>query len=264
MTVPAGSPRFGYPLVTFDEIDSTNAEALRRAGAGERGPLWLFAHRQSAGYGRSRRGWKSAEGNLTATLLIEPGCAPTALPELSFVAGLAVYDAVLPHLATTAVAAAPLRLKWPNDILAGTAKLGGILIESTMTGPAAVTAIGIGINCASAPAFPDRETSSLSALGMATSPLELLSHIGSAMASRLALWARGAGFAAIRSEWLSRTLPLGEPLSVNTGRETLTGTFTGIDETGALLLGSVRHKPETIRRITHGDVSLLPPRVTEG
>ena len=56
--------------ITFDELDSTNAEARRRALAGERGPVWLMARRQTAGVGRRGRAWDGGEGNLTATLLL--------------------------------------------------------------------------------------------------------------------------------------------------------------------------------------------------
>ncbi|NEX94464.1 biotin--[acetyl-CoA-carboxylase] ligase, partial [Caulobacter sp. 17J65-9] len=57
------------PVLALDEIDSTNAEARRRAEAGEAGPLWITARRQSAGRGRRGRAWATGEGNLAATLL---------------------------------------------------------------------------------------------------------------------------------------------------------------------------------------------------
>ena len=61
----------------LDEIGSTNDEAQRRAAAGERGPLWIATRRQTAGKGRAGRVWNEAStGNVAATLLFEPGCAP--------------------------------------------------------------------------------------------------------------------------------------------------------------------------------------------
>ena len=79
----------GVGLLRLDEIDSTNEEARRRAEAGERGPLWILAQRQTAGRGRRGAVWQAAAGNLTATLLLSP---PGNFAQLSFAAALAVAD----------------------------------------------------------------------------------------------------------------------------------------------------------------------------
>jgi BirA family transcriptional regulator, biotin operon repressor / biotin---[acetyl-CoA-carboxylase] ligase len=130
-------------LIRLDTIDSTNAEALRRAWAGERGPLWIVAERQSAGRGRRGRSWVSPPGNLHATLLVSDPAPAALVPQLGFVAGLALHDA--------AAAAAPplaprLALKWPNDLLCGGRKIAGILVEGEGD-PVAAAAIGFGVNC---------------------------------------------------------------------------------------------------------------------
>src|SRR5260370_16553801 len=83
----------------LDFVDSTNAEALRLAKAGERGPLWIVAKEQGRGRGRRGRAWVSPAGNLHATLMLTDPAPPAAAPQLGFVAGLALHDA--------AVAAAP-------------------------------------------------------------------------------------------------------------------------------------------------------------
>src|SRR5579863_2479673 len=116
----------GVRLMAHHEIDSTNAEALRLMRQGERGPLWIAAERQSAGRGRRGRSWISVPGNLHASLLLtDPG--PAELwPQLSFVAALAVHDAVVERAAEIRPM---LELKWPNDLLLGGAKFAGILIE---------------------------------------------------------------------------------------------------------------------------------------
>jgi BirA family biotin operon repressor/biotin-[acetyl-CoA-carboxylase] ligase len=82
----------GYSKQVHAELDSTNAEARRLALAGEVGPLWIMALRQTAGYGRRGRAWQTPEGNLAATLLLTPHAPPSETGQLSFAAALAVAD----------------------------------------------------------------------------------------------------------------------------------------------------------------------------
>src|SRR5258706_6388441 len=124
----------------LDVVDSTNAEALRRAKAGERGPLWIVAKEQSGGRGRRGRAWVSPAGNLHATLMLTDPAPPAAAAQLGFVAGLALHDAA----AAAAPALAPrLALKWPNDMLCAARKIGGILIEGE--GHPVTAAVGIAV-----------------------------------------------------------------------------------------------------------------------
>ena len=132
---------------SYDALGSTNAEALALARAGERGPLWLSATQQTAGRGRRGREWVSEPGNLYATLLLSTPSAADVAPQLSFVAALAVHDAIV---ACAPALADRLRLKWPNDVLIGGAKVAGILIEAESS-PVFYVAIGIGVNCVSHP-----------------------------------------------------------------------------------------------------------------
>ena len=80
------------PVVAFDEIDSTNAEARRRAEAGETGPLWLTAGVQTAGRGRRGRVWETVTGNLAATFLFTTRKPPAEAAQVSFVAALAAWE----------------------------------------------------------------------------------------------------------------------------------------------------------------------------
>ena len=105
-------------------LDQCRSLALARQG--ERGPLWVVADRQTAGRGRRGRTWISEPGNLYASLLLTEAAPPEHWPELSFVAALAVHDAVVevaPDLKPR------LAIKWPNDLLLAGAKFAGILIE---------------------------------------------------------------------------------------------------------------------------------------
>ncbi|MEM8647960.1 MAG: biotin--[acetyl-CoA-carboxylase] ligase, partial [Pseudomonadota bacterium] len=81
----------GYDVACFDQIDSTNLEAGRRAAAGEGGPLWIWAAHQTAGRGRLGRSWVSEPGNLYTSLLLTLDQGDRA-PDLSFIAALAVHS----------------------------------------------------------------------------------------------------------------------------------------------------------------------------
>src|ERR1700724_2750639 len=152
----------GVRLLANDELDSTNAEALRQKRQGQHGPLWITAERQSAGRGRRGREWISVPGNLHASLLLtDPGPAEH-WPQLSFVAALAVHDAVVevaPEISPM------LELKWPNDLLLAGAKFAGILIEGEGREEEGAVAVGIGINCTAHPAGAAYPATDLAACG---------------------------------------------------------------------------------------------------
>src|SRR5260370_34376250 len=132
----------GAAVKFLDFVDSTNAEALRLAKAGERGPLWIVAKEQSPGRGRRGRAWISPVGNLHTTLMLIDPAPAAAAPQLGFVAGLALHDAAV---AAVPALAPRLALKWPNDLLDAGRKIAGILIECE--GDPVTVAVGIGVNC---------------------------------------------------------------------------------------------------------------------
>jgi biotin-[acetyl-CoA-carboxylase] ligase BirA-like protein len=171
------------PVIRLDSVDSTNAEALRRARAGERGPLWVVAASQSAGRGRRGRAWAAPPGNLYASLLLVDPAPAAVAPQLAFVAGLAVHDAcaaLAPGLADG------LTLKWPNDLLCRGAKIAGILIEGE-GGPIAnpvVAVIGIGVNCRHHPDGVEHPATDFAAQGAAVEPVALFDTLRRTMAAR--------------------------------------------------------------------------------
>jgi BirA family biotin operon repressor/biotin-[acetyl-CoA-carboxylase] ligase len=219
-------------IKTYETLGSTNAEALALARAAERGPLWITAQSQSAGRGRRGAAWISPPGNLYATLLLTAPAAPAQAPQLSFVTGLALYDAV----GQCAPEHAPrLKLKWPNDLLLGPAKLGGILLESE-NGKAIAVAIGIGVNCVSHPSGTPLPATDLATAGAQVTPQRLFAAVVSAMDRRLAQWRGGDGFGAIRADWLARAVGLGEIIQVRLPQREFSGRFEGLDDAGRLLV----------------------------
>jgi len=244
----------GVRLIAHDTLGSTNAEALARGRAGERGPLWITAARQTTGRGRRGNAWVSEPGNLYASLLLSDVAPAAHLPELCFVVALALRDAVMDVAPSSA---SQLQLKWPNDLLLDGAKLAGILIEAESVGPVTAIAAGIGVNCAHHPDALAYPATSLAACGAAVMPGELLHALSGTMVARLAQWHRGAGFAAIRGEWLSHAAGIGGDIQVRLTDRELTGTFETLDPAGRLLL---RLPGGALKAITVGEV-FSPPRV---
>lgn len=221
-------------LATYASVGSTNAEALVRARAGERGPLWIVAGEQTGGRGRRGRSWISPPGNLYASLLLTEAGAPGDAAQLSFVTALAVFDAIVslaPELHSR------LSLKWPNDVLCDSRKICGILLEGeTSSARTATVVIGIGINCRHHPDDTEFPATSLAILGVQTSPDAVFAKLSVTMLQRLEQWNRGAGFAAVRADWLSHAPDLGHSIRVrHHDRETF-GIFQALDERGQLIL----------------------------
>jgi BirA family biotin operon repressor/biotin-[acetyl-CoA-carboxylase] ligase len=159
---------------------------------------------------------------------------------LALVAGLALYQTVTPL-----PGGGEARLKWPNDVMIGTAKLAGILLERV--GDSVI--VGIGVNLASAPKLPERETI---ALGWADRN-GFASDLARLFDLELDRW-RGFGLAPIIGRWLAAAHAIGTPLSVGEpGEEPLLGDFAGLTDEGALQL---RLADGSARVIHAGEVRL--------
>ncbi|MDX2265602.1 MAG: biotin--[acetyl-CoA-carboxylase] ligase [Hyphomicrobiales bacterium] len=247
---PLAADAAAFRIERFAVLPSTNAEALDRAAAGDPGGLWIRADAQTLGRGRAGRAWTSPPGNLYASLLLRPACAPSAAPGLSLLAAVAAADAV----AAMRPAAAPrIALKWPNDILIEGAKAGGVLLESMgSTGPGRAVVIGVGVNVASPPSGLDRPVAHARAFAPDATVDRVFDALVAAMAGWLRRWDDGRGFGAVRNAWLARAYGLGAPVSVRVNGSVVAGVFLGLDDDGALLLADSAGAGE--RRVTAGDV----------
>jgi len=235
------------------EAGSTNSEAMRRAGDGVPSGTWVIADRQTAGRGRSGRVWESPAGNFYASLVLRDVFPLEKAAQLALVSGVAMHAAVI--AAASGSLGAGLELKWPNDILLGRGKVGGILVESSVgrRDQGALAVIGAGLNLAHHPEFADRPATDLSAHGAAIAPLNFLPLLDRSMQEWISNWASGQGFAAVRDAWLARSLPLGAGLTVHSGQGAVKGVFAGLDPDGALLLTVPSGALQTV---TFGDVAL--------
>ena len=236
----------GARHIAYETLGSTNAEALALARAGERGPLWITAQSQSAGRGRRGSTWVSPPGNLYATQLMREPSAAEHAPQLSFVTALALHDAV----AECAPQLGPmLKMKWPNDLLLGPAKVAGILIEGESE-PVFAVAIGIGVNCSAHPKDTPYPATDLAAAGALVTSAQVFAALSAAMLRRIEQWQRGEGFAGIRADWLKRAAGLGQDIRVRLPERELSGRFQGLDDAGRLLV----QQPGGLTTVTAGEV----------
>ena len=190
--------------------------------------------------------WGSRAGNLHASTLIRDRPGDPAPATLALVAAVALHQLLAAHVGTR-----ELRVKWPNDLLLGGAKVSGILLEKA--GDAVV--LGFGVNLAWHPDTPDRPATSLPALGLAPpDPDAFLHDLAEALAFWVARW-RGEGLAPIRARWLAIAHPLGTPLRARQADgSAIEGLFDGLEESGALRL----RLADGSRHVMHaGDVFAL-------
>lgn len=243
------SERLEWRLTFVDSVDSTNAEAIRRAKAGEAAGFAISAVAQTAGRGRSGRVWSTAGTDLALSVLLRPALTPSAAAASSFVAALAVADFAAAHLPASS---AP-KIKWPNDVMIGDGKLSGILLEATggSDGKVEWLVIGIGINLA--PAARPAAANPIdiqSAGGPTLTPRQAAAGLLAELSRWIDIWL-DQGFDPIRDAWRSRARDLGQKVVARLPNETIHGVARDLDVDGALILELPNGQE---RRIAAGDV----------
>ncbi len=233
-------------ILALTEIDSTNAEARRRLDSGGPAPFWSMAERQTAGRGRRGRSWHSDAGNLFLSGGFRLDRPVGDVAQLSFAAALAVAGCL-----DTALDPAVVRFKWPNDVLVSGRKCAGVLLESSPWKSGVALVVGVGVNLVSAPDDTTLPATSVVANGArcAVDAIRAAEHVITEFEAWRAIWARD-GFAPLRQAWLARASGLGEPVQARLGSETVTGTFSDLDEEGALVLAT----HAGVRRVRAGEV----------
>jgi len=226
--------RFGRPLHVYERVTSTNdlAKGLAEEGAPEGAAVLALA--QTAGRGRLGRPWASPRGGMYLSVVLRPAL-PTDRWSL-----LGIAIAVGSASAAESLAGMPITLKWPNDLLLDTRKVGGILVEA---GPTFAVA-GIGINAAVPPDLLPPDAASLN-VELTTLVCEILRGVERALAML------PADTAGLLAQWRRRSATLGRHVRV-VGREEVAGVAEDIDADGALLLRTA----QGVRRVLAGDVSL--------
>jgi BirA family biotin operon repressor/biotin-[acetyl-CoA-carboxylase] ligase len=220
---------------TFPSLDSTNAEALRILPTAETLPFFVLAERQTSGRGRRGRNWVSPFGeNIYFSLVIRVEGGMRQLEGLSLAVGLALLRVVHDQGVTDA------GLKWPNDVLVGDRKLGGVLLELSGD-PADVchVVIGIGLNVnmlAASNTFIDQPWTSMRAeLGCISNRNELVLALNQQLSNYLNIQLQ-QGFIALQDEWQHNHLWQDRYVAITSGAEPIEGVVLGVDHSGALRL----------------------------
>lgn len=220
------------PVEWFESVGSTNDSLRERARGGA--PAWsaVAAGWQSAGRGRQGRSWISEPGNLHVSVLLRPD-PRTSVALLPLLAGVAVGEAV----AEWGVQA---RLKWPNDVVVGERKLGGILAESSSSGGSIDhVVLGIGVNLvAPAPELGAIATSISVEAGRAPSAWDAAGAVLAALRRRCNDRTLRDP-AAVVALWRERSVDWwGQSVEVVSGATRIEGRAEGVDASGALLVAT--------------------------
>jgi BirA family transcriptional regulator, biotin operon repressor / biotin---[acetyl-CoA-carboxylase] ligase len=242
---------FGKRIYHFFKTDSTNRVALELGHAGEAEGAVVLAEEQTAGRGRAGRVWHSDRAvGIYMTLLLRPRLAPVQAPLLTMMAGLSARSAV------QAVAGLTVDLKWPNDLLIGGKKAGGILTEMhAEPGQIRFVIVGIGLNV-NQEKFPGELAETATSLrvetGKAQSRMELLVRLLREFESDYNRFLReGVTSVVARFEEVS-TYAKGKRVRVTNGAESYAGTTAGLGPEGLL---QVQRDDGQVMTVIAGDVA---------
>ncbi|MBP5448595.1 MAG: biotin--[acetyl-CoA-carboxylase] ligase [Spirochaetales bacterium] len=227
--------QYGYHILTFDELDSTNRYATDNADSLNDRDI-VMTEIQTSGRGRFDRVWVSdVPDNISCTIVLKPTGDYTALP----IGNLTQYAAVYICHLLERYGQTP-KIKWPNDVKVGGKKISGILTRTLFSGMTLkATVVGIGINVNQSQTLLDSLSQPATAFNLLCGHHidrdKLLTELLDTFFTDYSAFMQG-GFDFIRNEYMSHWDALGQPLTVRTIGGTFTGTAIDIDQAGALML----------------------------
>jgi BirA family transcriptional regulator, biotin operon repressor / biotin---[acetyl-CoA-carboxylase] ligase len=237
----------GHHVYIFGSVDSTNKALARLADRGATEGTVVLAEAQTAGRGRHGSAWFSPEAaNIYVSVLFHPRIAPRELPMFAPIASLALAETVW-------LEGAPARIKWPNDVVVGDRKLGGVLVQApVISGRLAYVILGIGVNLNVQPA--ELATGLGAAAEAAGSLHDVLGRqvdrnaFAASLLNRLEKWHQAfltRGPEVVHAAWQARDVLRGHRLEARTAGEVCEGWGRGIDTDGSLIIeaddGHARH-----------------------
>ncbi len=255
-------------LEIFDEIDSTNSYLMQQPGPRSGFFRTAATLNQTAGRGRYGKSWHSPPGTgLCVSIAYAFARKPENLSALTLAIGLGVIRAL------RACDVPDVMLKWPNDLVLGDGKLGGILTEALSQGQEGVSIVtGVGLNIDLGPTFSD-ESLDQALFDHEPGPDRVLAAVdlksrGAELPTRERLTAQlmneiyatfaeyeACGFAPFYRRWPAHDWLRGKQVTVETQRQKISGIAAGIDEGGALLIET----PDAMRLVTSGSVASVGP-----
>ena len=243
-----------WHLQVYSEVGSTNTLLKQMAAEGAAAGTVLIADRQTAGRGRLGRSFLSPGGvGVYLSALIRPNCAPTALMHLTCAVAVAMCDAV-----ENAFGFRP-GIKWTNDLVVGSKKLGGILTELGLdpkTGMVDHAILGIGINCGQTESdFDESIRSMATSVRMVTGQNASRERLIAEMLKALEAMDKAllSSPAAILERYRADCITLGQDVSILRGDEVRHGRALDIDAEGGLI---VRYDSGETGTVTSGEVSV--------
>lgn len=243
-----------FSLIVLDSIDSTNDEAARQLTNGRPTPFAVLARKQTHGRGRFGRPWHSeSTGNLYASFAFRPRVEPERMQTFTLWMGLNVCELLANFTKMTP------GIKWPNDILFGGRKAGGMLTEARVDADQIrdlVFGLGLNVNSPAEEWPADLSRRAVSLAEVAGSPFDL-NRLAAALLGRVLLawqnFSEGEHLKTFADLWHRYDLLRGKEIGLLEGGRRHHGTMTGVDDEGALLL---RNEHGQVQRFRAGEVTL--------
>lgn len=249
-----GATWLGRQRITLDACGSTNDEAARLARAGASHGTIVTAAVQHAGRGRLGRVWASPPGGLYLSAVLRLPLRSVDVPPVTLAVGIAVHD-------TLRALAAPVALKWPNDVvvaadhaLAGR-KLAGVLVEAQSSGPridAIIVGIGLDLDGGLPPELAAQATTLAALTGVTYPPSAVLERLLPHLEHWIDRTVAG-GADTLTAAWEARMVPAARVRLVGEAGAPV-GTALGLDRDGALRVDVGGQ----VRRVIAGEVVLEP------
>lgn len=242
------------PLLFHEHLDSTNSEAERQLAGGRSGPFVIMARSQSRGRGRLGRRWHSSDnGNLYLSFVFQPRLPPPRMQAFTLWMGATLCDSLNRELN------APVKVKWPNDLMLEDKKLGGMLTEARIDSDQIRDLVfGLGINAngrsdSLPPELAGIATSLAEALAREICPNRFTARLVDHVLTAYETFVTNPVGAELQQLWARYDFLAGKPVEAQQGRETIQGVARGIDADGSLLL---EHSNGALARVSAGDVTL--------
>ena len=239
----------GKNVMTYNSLDSTNRLLMELAHKNSPEGTVIFAEEQSRGRGRLSRSWVSPKGKgLYFSILLRPNMKIDHMPKLTLLAAVAIIEALHPHKKG-------IGIRWPNDIVIGHRKLGGILTEmNTESDQLRSVVVGIGLNVHKGnKPLPNEGVSLEEATGHVWNRLDLACSILQKLEKHYELLKKGND-KLLTQGWEKHSILAGKRVTATTAQGTMRGTAMGIDATGALW---IREDSGLQTRLTSADLQLI-------